>query len=142
MEDNYVCWKLSWFIHAQLYHCSYRMNCRKAITKTVCLGFVHSKCSYIHTDTFRLHATVILRKKNASRNEIEKEKDTVGYVAIPYVKGLFEKIAPIFKDTNKRIVGRSGNNLQRWIFTRLKDKVPKMNIGAQRIVQPRTRIEA
>lgn len=65
-------------------------------------------------------------ESSVENSETEKEKEEKRYVAIPYVKGLFEKIAPIFKNTNTRIVGRSSNNLQRTIFTRLKDEVPKM----------------
>lgn len=37
---------------------------------------------------------------------------------------LFEQIRPIFKDTDKIIVGSGGNNLNRSIFSKVKDEVP------------------
>ncbi len=94
-----------------------------------------------HQKNYKLIEKVLLQNKypkrliwNTIRNSIEKnnrntvemEKETVKYVAIPYVKGLFEKIVPIFKDTTKKIVAKGGNNLRRTIFTRVKDKVPTM----------------
>lgn len=63
---------------------------------------------------------------NDTKRTDDTEKESKQYVAIPYANGLFEKIAPIFKGTGKKIVGRGGNNLQRSVFTRVKDTVPKM----------------
>lgn len=95
-----------------------------------------------HHKNFKLIEEVLLQNKypktliwNTIRNVVETKNSnsekgnpeaTVKYVAIPYVKGLFEKIVPIFKDTTKKIVGKGGNNLHRSIFTRVKDKVPTM----------------
>lgn len=44
-------------------------------------------------------------------------------VAIPYVKGLFEKLKNCCKD-DLTIVGKAENNLRKSIFTRLKDPTP------------------
>lgn len=65
---------------------------------------------------------IATNKKKKGEEEMPKKK----YVAIPYVRGLFEQIRPIFKDTDKIIVGSGGNNLNRSIFSKVKDEVPTM----------------
>lgn len=63
-----------------------------------------------------------MRNNNATNQE---EKEQTKFVSIPYIKGLFEKIKHIFRDTDTKIVGSGGNNLNKNIFSRLKDKIPK-----------------
>lgn len=64
------------------------------------------------------------RTRNSNENPTE-QKEEAKFVSIPYIKGAFERIAHVFKDTDTKIVGRGGNNLSRNIFSKLKDKIPK-----------------
>lgn len=45
---------------------------------------------------------------------------------IPYVQGAFERIKEICKPYNIKIVGRGDHNLKKLMFSKIKDKVPKM----------------
>ena len=73
------------------------------------------------TKTLENSVTNEIKRKEEGEEETKKK-----YIAIPYVRGLFEQITPIFKDTDKKIVGSGGNNLNRSIFTKVKDGVPTM----------------
>ncbi len=61
--------------------------------------------------------TKSLENITTNKNKKEEEERTKKYIAIPYVRGLFEQIRPIFKDTDKIIVGSGVNNLNRSIFS-------------------------
>lgn len=51
-------------------------------------------------------------------------KEKLPIVAVPYVKGLFEKLKAVCKD-DVMLVGKGTNTLKRSIFSKLKDSTPK-----------------
>lgn len=67
-------------------------------------------------------------RANTDRNENAnvQQRETGKFVSIPYVKVLFEQIKAIFKDTDKTILGKGANNLNGHVYSRLKDKTPKL----------------
>lgn len=63
------------------------------------------------------------RNNETTANTSNSEK-TTRFVSVPYVKGVFEKIKPIFKKHDITIVGKGHNNLKSNLFSSVKDKVP------------------
>ncbi len=117
---------------------SYKKNTIKILTDKI----MQLSDPEFHTKNFQLLKDTLLKNdypKKLIKNIIEKtlnqtttrnatnqeEKEQTKFVSIPYIKGLFEKIKHIFKDTDTKIVGSGGNNLNKNIFSRLKDKISK-----------------
>lgn len=115
---------------------SYKRNTIKILTDKILElsdKEFHAKNFQLLTDTLvrngyskRLINEIIeqTRMSNNNDNPIEQKEGTK-FVSIPYIKGAFEKIRHVFKDTDTKVVGRGGNNLGRNIFSKLKDKIPK-----------------
>ena len=118
---------------------SYKRNTIKIITDKILElsdPEFHEKNFQLLKDTLvkngypkRLINDVIEKTMNGTTTELDdnntKGKEKTKFVSIPYIKGLFEKIRYVFKDTDTEIVGRGGNNLGRNIFSKLKSKIPK-----------------
>lgn len=97
-----------------------------------------------HAKNFELLKTTLLENLypgylvdqliNESRNKLaDTQKDVTKLnqdekkpiVAIPYVKGLFERLKMVCKE-ELTLVGRGDNNLKKSLFSNLKDKTPKL----------------
>ena len=65
------------------------------------------------------------KSKKNFKSTISKEPAEKRYGSIPYVKDLFEKIKPMFKQYNIQLVGRANKPLEKQIFSKLKDKTEK-----------------
>ncbi|KAG4072275.1 hypothetical protein HA402_004207 [Bradysia odoriphaga] len=84
-------------------------------TKGVIAGS-HGKQSLLHP--------IAQEKFRKPKKDSTKEKLPI--VAVPYVKGLFEKLRTVCKD-DFMLVGKGENTLKRTIFSKLKDPTPKMH---------------
>lgn len=64
----------------------------------------------------RLHITTEKKMNERIRNSLRFRMS----------EAYLNKSLPFFKDTDKKIVDSGGNNLHRSVFTKVKDKIPKM----------------
>lgn len=62
-----------------------------------------------------------INKKRRSKDPEERKP----IIAVPYVKGLFEKLKSTCKN-EFTVVGKADNSLRKMVFSRLKNKTPKM----------------
>lgn len=118
---------------------SYKRNTIKILTDKI----IQLSDPEFHKKNFELMTNTLVNNgypKKFIRQTVERTLDKIGekrigrektdekgkFIAIPYVKGLFEQIKAIFQDTDKTIVGKGTNNLNSHVFSRLKDKIPKL----------------
>lgn len=70
------------------------------------------------------HDKVAAARNNKNNAKVDqREKKPI--VAVPYVKGLFERLKSACKD-DLTLVGKGYNNLKKSLFSKLKDKTPKL----------------
>ena len=62
------------------------------------------------------------KDKVPNQNNVQKKKNI--YFSIPYIKGLHEKMVPLFKKYDMNIVGKANKPLETTLFSKLKDVVP------------------
>jgi predicted GIY-YIG superfamily endonuclease len=114
---------------------SYKINTIKLLATKI-LSLSDTK---FHTENFKLLMTTMcengyprrlvkdviysVRTKNVQQNATKK--DEVKYASVPYVRNLFEKIRPLFRNYNLELVGRSSHSLEKQIFSKSKDKIAK-----------------
>ncbi|XP_037048989.1 uncharacterized protein LOC119083380 [Bradysia coprophila] len=65
-------------------------------------------------------------EKFTKNGDVKPIKEKLPIAAVPYVKGLFEKLKAICKD-DVMLVGKGDNTLKKSIFSRLKDPTPKLH---------------
>lgn len=67
----------------------------------------------------------IERTKNRAPTNKNSETTDNKFVAVPYVQGAFERIKKTFNKYNITVVGRGDHNLKKFVFSKVKDQVPK-----------------
>lgn len=70
--------------------------------------------------TSTMEKTIQQNAKPSNKTKNSKEK----FVSVPYIKGVFEKIKPLFEKENIKVVGKGSNNLKKNMFSQIKDKIP------------------
>jgi hypothetical protein len=67
----------------------------------------------------------IYQAKNPKKLDKVLVNDDKKFVSIPYVRGLHEKLTPLFRKFDLNLVGRADRPLDKILFSKLKDKTPK-----------------